>query len=54
MRRRDRIPRVRPRDEPAADVRTHGAGPGGRIAAIALVALVVILGALVLYWGISQ
>ena len=40
--------------EPVADVRTHGAGPGGRIAAIALVALVLILGALVLYWGISK
>ena len=39
--------------EPAADVRTHGAGSGGRLAAIALVALVLILGALVLYWGIS-
>jgi len=40
-------------DEPA-QVRTHGAGPGGRLGAIALVALVLILGALVLYWGISR
>ena len=40
-------------DEPA-QVRTHGAGPGGRLGAIALVALVLVLGALVLYWGISR
>ena len=43
-----------PSEGSAADVRTHGAGPGGRLAAIALVALVLILGALILYWGISR
>ena len=41
-------------DGAAADVRTHGAGPGGRVAALALIALVVVVGALVLYWGISK
>lgn len=40
--------------EPAADVRTHGAGPGGRLAALGLVALVVVLGLLALYWGINR
>jgi serine/threonine protein phosphatase PrpC len=36
------------------DVRTHGAGPGGRLAAIGLIALVLVVGALVLYWGIKR
>ena len=40
--------------DPAADVRTHGAGPGGQVVALALVATVVVLGLLALYWGISQ
>jgi protein phosphatase len=43
-----------PSEEPAAEVRTHGPGPGGRIAALALIALVVTVGVLVLYWGISR
>ena len=43
-----------PAEEPVAEVRTHGAGPGGRIAAIAFIALVVTVGVLVLYWGISR
>ena len=43
-----------PAEEPVAEVRTHGPGPGGRIAAIALIALVVTVGVLVLYWGISR
>jgi protein phosphatase len=41
-------------ESPSPDVNTHGAGPGGRAAALALIALVVIVGALVLYWGISK
>ena len=41
-------------DGASADVRTHGAGPGGRVAALALIALIVVVGALVLYWGISK
>ena len=41
-------------DGAPAGVRTHGAGPGGRLAALALIALVVVVGALVLYWGISK
>ena len=42
--------------EPAPDagVRTHGAGPGGRLAALAFIVVVVGVGALVLYWGISK
>jgi protein phosphatase len=35
-------------------VRTHGAGPGGQLAALGLIALVVIVGVLVLYWGIKR
>ncbi len=35
-------------------VRTHGAGPGGRLAAIALLVAVVVVGVLVLYWGIRR
>jgi protein phosphatase len=38
----------------SADVRTHGAGPGGRLAALAVIALVLIVGVLVLYWGITK
>jgi PPM family protein phosphatase len=37
-----------------ADVRRHGAGAGGRLTALALIALVVVVGVLVLYWGISR
>ncbi len=37
-----------------AGVRTHGAGPGGRIMSLAVIALVVALGLLALYWGISR
>jgi serine/threonine protein phosphatase PrpC len=40
--------------ERSADLRRHGAGPGGRLAAIALVGLTVVVGALILYWGISR
>jgi protein phosphatase len=35
-------------------VRTHGAGPGGRLAALGLIVLVVVVGMLVLYWGIKR
>ncbi|HUG64547.1 MAG TPA: Stp1/IreP family PP2C-type Ser/Thr phosphatase [Gaiellaceae bacterium] len=40
--------------EPSADVRTHGAGPGGRLTSLALVALAIAVGLLALYWGISR
>jgi protein phosphatase len=40
--------------ESPADLRTHGAGPGGRLAALALIAAVLALGLLGLYWGISR
>jgi PPM family protein phosphatase len=37
-----------------AEVSTHGAGPGGRLAALALIAIVLVVGLLVLYWGITR
>jgi PPM family protein phosphatase len=40
-----------PASEP---VRTHGAGPGGRIAALGLLAFVLVVGILVLYWGLQR
>jgi serine/threonine protein phosphatase PrpC len=52
-------PTVQPaRDSPEAaapgDVRTHGAGPGGRVAALGFLTLVLVAGVLVLYWGIKR
>jgi len=47
----DTAPSTTPTDE---DVQHHGAGPGGRLAALALVVAVIVIGALVLYWGISK
>ena len=38
----------------AAGVRHHGAGPGGRLAALAFIVGAIVVGALVLYWGISR
>lgn len=40
--------------EDDADVSRHGAGAGGRFTALALIALVVVVGVLVLYWGINR
>ena len=37
-----------------APLRRHGAGAGGRLAAILLIAAVVIVGALLLYWGVVR
>jgi protein phosphatase len=37
-----------------ADVSRHGAGSGGRLASLALIAAVVVVGVLALYWGISR
>ena len=37
-----------------ADVSRHGVGAGGRFTALALIGLVVVVGVLVLYWGISR
>ncbi len=39
---------------PPADVHTHGAGPGGRVTSLVLVAAVLVLGLLGLYWGIGK
>ncbi len=35
-------------------LRRHGAGAGGRLAAILLIAAVLIIGALLLYWGVVR
>ena len=41
-------------DASEADVHRHGAGPGGRMAALLLIAAIVVIGALALFWGISR
>jgi PPM family protein phosphatase len=38
----------------ADELRRHGAGPGGRVAAILLIVAVLAVAALVLYWGIAR
>ena len=44
-----------PQAEPDRDKpRTHGAGPGGRLAAILFILAVLVVAALVLYWGITR
>jgi protein phosphatase len=48
------VPMQEAGDALEADLRKHGAGPGGRLAAIAFIAAVLVIGALVLYWGISK
>ena len=40
--------------EPSDDVRTHGAGPGGQLTALVVLALVLVVGLLALYWGIKR
>ena len=40
--------------QPSDEVSTHGAGRGGRLPALLLVVGVLVLGALLLYWGISR
>jgi PPM family protein phosphatase len=40
--------------EPADDVRTHGAGPGGQLTALVFLTLLVVVGLLALYWGIKR
>ena len=41
-------------DASEADLHKHGAGPGGRLAAIALIVGVLVVGALLLYWGVNK
>ena len=41
-------------DEEDAGVSRHGAGTGGRLAALALIAAIVVLGLLALYWGLTR
>jgi protein phosphatase len=41
-------------DEPQAQLARHGAGPGGRVAALLLIAAALLVAVLVLYWGISR
>ena len=36
------------------DVSTHGAGPGGRLAAIALLVILLVVAVLVLYWSVKR
>ena len=43
-----------PPPEPGGRLRKHGAGPGGRLAAILFILAVLAVGALVLYWGIAR
>ena len=40
--------------DPDRDVRTHGAGPGGRLAALAFILVVLVVGVVALYWGIKR
>ena len=40
--------------DPDGRLRKHGAGPGGRLAAIVVILAVLAVGALVLYWGIAR
>jgi hypothetical protein len=40
--------------DPDTEVARHGAGPGGRAAALLLVGAVLVVGALALYWGITK
>jgi protein phosphatase len=47
-------PRTSAPPEPAGAPRTHGAGPGGRLGSLALIAGILVLGLLGLYWGISK
>lgn len=41
-------------EAPGDGVRTHGAGPGGRLPALVLVVAVVLVAALALYWGVGR
>lgn len=50
----DAAPAQEREPEPEGDVRTHGAGPGGRLASLALIGAVLVLGLLGLYWGIGK
>ena len=43
-----------PQGEQTGKPRTHGAGPGGRLAAILFILAVLVVAALVLYWGITR
>ena len=45
---------VEPEEASEAEVSRHGAGPGGRLAALFLIAAVLAIGALVLYWGMTR
>jgi len=38
----------------AEEIRTHGAGPGGRLASLGLIVALLVVAALALYWGISR
>jgi PPM family protein phosphatase len=40
--------------DPDRELRTHGAGPGGRLTALAFILVVVVVGVVALYWGIKR
>jgi protein phosphatase len=50
----DPMPATSAPPEPGDEVARHGAGPGGRLAALALIAAIVVIGLLVLYWGLTK
>lgn len=50
----DAGPTVPEPSAPGPQARRHGAGPGGRLAAILLIVVVLGVGLLVLYWGVTR
>lgn len=50
---RELLPEHDPETSPAS-LSHHGAGPGGRFVALAFIVAVLVIGGLVLYWGISK
>jgi hypothetical protein len=50
----DQTPEATTQAPPEAGVQRHGAGKGGRLAALLLVAVALGVGLLVVYWGATQ
>jgi serine/threonine protein phosphatase PrpC len=50
----DAVPTQEAVEASEVDLRRHGAGPGGRLAALSFIVAVLVIGALALYWGISK
>jgi serine/threonine protein phosphatase PrpC len=51
---REAVAASSPHDVEGDEVRHHGAGPGGRVAAIVFLAGIVVLGLLALYWSLGR